>query len=212
MAKPLIPVEVIYSHALELLDAEGEQALNVRRVAADLKCSTRTLYQQVGNREQLIRALVARHFSQLKLEFHDCGAWESTARQWCLALHAALLAHPYLTELMTFDDRSAVASYVKDLLTSLMESGIARGLATECCRSLANTTINHAITEVQALRQPPQSRENSSGTPAGEESFRRTIQWIIAGVRQEALTAASSDPPASRDFGADAHHGDGLHL
>ena len=194
MAKPLIPVEMIYSHALKLLDAEGQQALNARRIAADLKCSTRTLYQQVGNREQLIRALVARHFSQLKLEFHESGTWESTAWQWCRALHEALLAHPYLTELMIFDDRAAVASYVNELLTSLMQSGIDRRLATECCRALANTTINHAITEVQALRQPPQHHESGSGTPAAKKSFRRTIQWIIVGVRQEALTAVGTDP------------------
>ncbi|WP_330254112.1 hypothetical protein OG874_05960 [Nocardia sp. NBC_00565] len=194
MAKPLIPVETIYSHALELLDAEGQQALNARRVAADLKCSTRTLYQQVGNREQLIRALVARHFSQLKLEFHEADTWEATAWRWCHALHEALLAHPYLTELMTFDDRGAVASYVNGLLRSLMQSGIDRRLATECCRALANTTINHAITEVQALRQPPDAHESTSGTQTATESFRRTIQWIVAGVRQEALTASSDGP------------------
>jgi AcrR family transcriptional regulator len=71
MAKPLIPVEVIHEHALALVDAEGAQALNARRLASDLKCSTRTLYQQVGNREELIRALVGRHFSQLQLDFHE---------------------------------------------------------------------------------------------------------------------------------------------
>ncbi len=54
MAKPLISVDAIFTRALELLDAEGAQALNARRLAGDLKCSTRTLYQQVGNREQLI--------------------------------------------------------------------------------------------------------------------------------------------------------------
>ncbi|NED67315.1 TetR family transcriptional regulator, partial [Streptomyces sp. SID10244] len=60
MAKPLIPVETIYERALVLLDDEGDSALSTRRLAADLRISTRTLYQQVGNRENLIRALVAR--------------------------------------------------------------------------------------------------------------------------------------------------------
>ena len=32
MAKPLIPVEVIHDHALALIDAEGAQALNARRL------------------------------------------------------------------------------------------------------------------------------------------------------------------------------------
>ena len=52
MAKPLISVDAIFTRALELLDAEGAGALNARRLAGELRCSTRTLYQQVGNREQ----------------------------------------------------------------------------------------------------------------------------------------------------------------
>ena len=65
MPRPLIPAEVIYERALALLDAEGADALSARRLAADLGISTRTLYEQVGPREKLIRTLVARHFSRL---------------------------------------------------------------------------------------------------------------------------------------------------
>jgi len=93
MAKPLIPADDILGHALELLDAEGVEGLNVRRISADLKISPRTLYQQVGNREALIRALVARHFTRLRLDFKEYETWESTALQWCLALHDACLLY-----------------------------------------------------------------------------------------------------------------------
>jgi AcrR family transcriptional regulator len=101
MAKPLIPADDILTHALDLLDSEGIEALSVRRLSAALKISPRTLYQQVGNREALIRALVARHFAHLKLDFKEYDTWESTALHWCLALNNALRAHPFLTELMT---------------------------------------------------------------------------------------------------------------
>ena len=190
MARPLIPVEVIYTRALELLDAEGAGALNARRLAAELKISTRTLYQQVGSREQLIRALVARHFSQLRLDFREFGTWESTALHWCLALHDALRAHPYLTELMAIDDRKAVEDYVNDLMRSALQEGFPRRLATECCRALVNVTINHTIVEVRALREP----EHSPGTVAEvkkiEKNFPMTIRWILVGVRAEAMATA----------------------
>jgi len=71
MAKPLIPVEVIYEHASALIDAEGAQALNARRLAADLKCSTRPPDEPGGTYDELTRALVARHFSQLHADFDD---------------------------------------------------------------------------------------------------------------------------------------------
>jgi AcrR family transcriptional regulator len=191
MAKPLIPVDVIYDHALALIDAEGARALNARRLASDLRCSTRTLYQQVGNREELIRALVGRHFSQLQLDFHEYDTWESTAVQWSLALHDALQAHPFLTELMNVEDRGAVASYVDKLLKSLVQAGIDRQLATDCCRSLVNTTINHTIVEAQALRQAPTSRAGGRDAKKRQQSYLRTIDWIVAGVRQEALSTTT---------------------
>jgi AcrR family transcriptional regulator len=192
MSKPLIPAEVIYEHALALIDAEGAQALSTRRLASDLKCSTRTLYQQVGNREELIRALVGRHFSQLKLHFDEYQTWESTALQWSIALHDALQAHPFLTELMTFDDRGAVVSYVNKLLKSLIRAGIDRRLATDCCRSLVNTTINHTIVEAQARRHEPQTRSGNPDAKKRQRSFLQTIDWIIAGVRQEAFSATAT--------------------
>ena len=189
MAKPLIPVELIYERALALLDAEGSGALTTRRLAAELKISTRTLYQQVGSREELIRALVARHFSQLKVEFHDYEDWEATALHWCTALHDALHAHPFLTELMTIDDRKAVMEYVDELVNVTLREGIPQELAIECCRALVNLTINHAIVEVRGTHEPKLSRGSAAEADRIEKNFPMSIRWILAGVRQEAQSA-----------------------
>jgi AcrR family transcriptional regulator len=198
MAKPLISVEAIYQHALELLDAEGADALTTRRIAADLRISTRTLYQQVGSREQLIRALVARHFSQLRLDFHEYEDWETTALKWCLALHDALRAHPFLTELMTIDDRNAVMDYIAELTKATLREGIPRDLALECSRALINLTINHTVMEVRALREPNLSRDTLAESRRIEKNFPMTVRWILAGVRAEAQSSRESDSGVTR--------------
>ena len=192
MAKPLIPADDILAHALELLDAEGVEGLNVRRLSADLKISPRTLYQQVGNREALVRALVARHFAQLRLDFKEYETWESTALHWCLALHDTLRAHPFLTELMTIDDRSAISEYVQALLKATLREGIPRSLASECCRGLAHMTINHSIVEVRSLREPEHSVETAAEAAKIDQNFPRLIEWVISGVRAE--VAAQGQP------------------
>ena len=189
MAKPLIAVELIYERALALLDAEGSGALTTRRLAAELKISTRTLYQQVGSREELIRALVTRHFSQLSLDFHGYEDWEATALQWCTALHDALHAHPFLTELMTIDDRNAVMAYVDELVDATLREGIPRKLAVECCRALVNLTINHSIMEVRGMHEPKLSRNSAAESDRIEKNFPMSVRWILAGVRQEAEVA-----------------------
>lgn len=196
MAKPLIPVEVILTRALALLDAEGVDALNARRLAADLRISTRTLYQQVGNREQLIRALVARHFSQLRMDFREYDEWSTTAFHWCMAFHDTLRAHPYLTELMTIADRRSIEQYVNDLVKSALQEGISRRIAVEGCRALVNVTINHTIMEVRAMREPEHSVQTAQETVKIEKNFPMTIRWILSGIRSEA--AAASTRSASR--------------
>ena len=186
MAKPLIPAEDILDRALELLDAEGPRALTVRRLSNDLRISPNTLYQQVGNQQSLVRALVKRHFSQLKLEFAEYDSWESTALHWCLALHDALRAHPHLTELMTIEDGDAIRDYVQDLLQSTLRSGIGRPLAIECCRGLTNLTINHSIAEAKTM--PADSPELASELRKIDKNFPRLVGWVIAAVRAEAAT------------------------
>jgi AcrR family transcriptional regulator len=190
MAKPLIPVEVIYTRALALLDAEGAGALSARRLAADLRISTRTLYQQVGNREQLIRALVARHFSQLRLEFKEYRDWDATAFHWCMTFHDTLRAHPFLTELMTIEDRNAVEDYVNELVKVALREGVPRRIAIEACRALTNVTINHTIVEVRALREPAHAAGTTHETAKIEKNFPMTIRWILAGVRAEVTAGA----------------------
>ncbi|MDH6245767.1 helix-turn-helix domain-containing protein [Mycobacterium sp. OTB74] len=186
MARPLIAADVIYDRALELLDAEGADALSARRLATELRISTRTLYQQVGNREQLIRALVARHFSQLRLDFKEYDTWEKTALRWCMELHDTLRAHRYLTELMSIEDREAVVDYINELVKVTLQEGIPRRLAVEGARSLVNLTINHTIAEVRALRDPDYSAATASEKTRIERNFPMTIKWILAGIRADA--------------------------
>ena len=207
MAKPLIRAEAIYTRALALLDAEGAEALNARRLAADLRISTRTLYQQAGNREQLVRALVARHFSQLRLEFHEYDDWDTTAFHWCMTFHDTLRAHPFLTELMTIEDRHAVEEYVNDLVKAALREGVPRRIAIEWCRTLVNVTINHTIVEVRALREPEHSAETAAETAKIEKNFPMTIRWLLAGFRAEAkvgTTAGKSRTPRRRAARRDA--------
>ncbi|MCP3811135.1 TetR/AcrR family transcriptional regulator [Mycobacteriaceae bacterium Msp059] len=190
MAKPLIPVEAILERSLAILDAEGADALTTRRLAAELKISTRTLYQQVGNRDELIRALVSRHFSALRLEFREHRDWETTVLQWCKGLHDALRAHPYLTELMTIDDRAAVMDYVDELMKSTLNEGIPKSLAVDCSRALVNLTINHAVMEVRALHEPKLSEGSAAEHRRIEKNFLTTIRWILVGVRADAHAQA----------------------
>jgi AcrR family transcriptional regulator len=184
VAKPLIPAQVILDRALELLDAEGPKALNVRRLSTELKMSPNTLYQQVGNQAALARALIARYFSLLKLDFTEHDTWDATALHWCLGLHDALQKHPYLTELMTIDDRDVVREYVRGLLESALRSGMPRPLALECCRGLANMTFNHSVAVAKARQES--TAETRAEIKKIERNFSLLVGWVTAAASAEA--------------------------
>jgi AcrR family transcriptional regulator len=184
--QPLMSAETIYERTLVLLDAEGAGAVTVRRLAADLKISTRTLYKRIGNRDNLIRNVVELHLAKLSLNFRECGSWESTASNWCLGLHGTLCAHPHLTDLMTDDDVLILGDYVKALAKATVQEGISRDTAAECCLALANVTVSDAIREVRAMRRSngaPQADRKALGP---SRSFRESVRLILAGVRAEA--------------------------
>jgi AcrR family transcriptional regulator len=184
VAKPLIDPEVIYERAFKLVDREGPSGLTARRLASELGISTSTLYQQVGKREELVRELVARHFAQLELELQHQGTWEATALQWCKVLLADLRAHPFLTELMSYEDRAAVMRFIDPLTAATLREGFTEDLAIDCSRVLVNLTLDHAVMEARAFGDPsfPSSKAEARRRSA---TFEQMVCWVLAGVRAE---------------------------
>jgi AcrR family transcriptional regulator len=181
---------VIHGRALEIVDAEGVQGLNARRLAAELKISTRTLYKRIGSRDKLIHAVVGLHFSQITLGLREYDSWESTAFNWC---HETLLAHPHITLLMTDDHAKFLLDYADEFVKMTVQEGVPRALAIECCRSLINLTINDAIVEVRALDfLDLHPRSVAAGSPI-DRNFPETVKWILVGVRAGSPGHASAD-------------------
>jgi AcrR family transcriptional regulator len=206
MAKPLVPVETILETALRLLDEQGAEGLSARNLAAALNCSTRTLYQQVGKRDELVGSLFAYHFANLELEFSPAADWQDTAYNWALSLRTALLDHPNLTRLISADHRAPIASYTTELLKFLRKAGFKHALALSTCRSLVNASMSLTLSELAtpedyARRKRRAAKEiqfedlivsQNRGARSGSapEVFTNTIQWIIKGIEQDLSATA----------------------
>ncbi len=208
MAKPLVPVEKILETALALLDEQGPEALSARNLAAVLKCSTRTLYQQVGKREALIAQLVAYHLERQALKFHPGATWQDSAHLWAHTIRTALLAHPNLARLMTTEHRGPVVGYVNELLKILLKADFDEELALRSCRVLANVAISLTLAELTAPSMAVRHRARSSEEVAFEERaaarsgadpehlkepsevFESAVAWLIEGLsREQAMNA-----------------------
>lgn len=205
MAKPLVAVETIYDAALEILDERGPEGLSARSLAAALGCSTRTLYQQVGRREELTARLLDHYFTQASLDFTPTQDWRLTIKQWCTGMRSLLLAHPNLSRMIGVEHRGAIARFVNELLVALRRLGFEDELALRTCRVLTNVVISLTLAEITtpaaAIRRRRRrseeiqfedllvSRRNVKGGATFQDSpeiFDSTVDLIIAGLAHEA--------------------------
>ncbi len=169
--KPLLSADAIFDEALRALAEQGAAGLTIRNLAARLRCSNKTLYQQVGTYEVLVRGVVARAFAQLELAFCADGGWEVATESWCTALRAALLDHPDLRNLMTVADRSAIVEYAGQLMAVLERDGFTPGQALRAGGILAHVTLSMTLSDVAA-----------PGEWDDPQVFATTIRWLIHGM------------------------------
>ncbi|HEX8053204.1 MAG TPA: TetR/AcrR family transcriptional regulator C-terminal domain-containing protein [Thermoleophilaceae bacterium] len=84
--------------ALQRLDAEGLDALSMRRLAGELGVGTMTLYGYFRSKEELLDAVVDAGFSEF--EMPPAGDdFRTTLRDFALAARAVLVRHPALVEI-----------------------------------------------------------------------------------------------------------------
>ncbi|MGH3638239.1 MAG: TetR/AcrR family transcriptional regulator [Mycobacterium sp.] len=183
MAKPLLSADAIYDEALRALATDGPAGLSARSLSARLRCSTKTLYRQVGNREELIRGVVSRAFASIELDFSTDTSWQDSVRSWCQALRRALVQRPSLTSLMTIADSGVVMNYVNRLIRALKRYGFPEQEAVDACNVLVHVALSLTVTDVAVHEDTP-------------KIFDTTIDWLIAGMEHSHKETGSQDPAA----------------
>jgi AcrR family transcriptional regulator len=183
--QPAISAELVYEHALEVLDKHGLEALTIRRIAQDLCISTRTLYKRIGSRGDMVRNAVTLHYMRLTLKFDAVDCWESTAENWCVALHRHLVAHPNVTELLGHACAASIQGLVDQLVTIAVEHGISWERAADCCRLLARVTIGDAVVHVRAIRFGEPGDKTIVECVVHDADLRDTVQFILAGTSDQ---------------------------
>ena len=169
------------------------------------QCSTRTLYQQVGKREDLIRQLLDHYFHNIQLDFRQEERWQESALSWAHAMRAALLAHPNLSRHLTIENRPAIADYVNQLLKLLLGREFPEELAIRSCRVLTHMVIGLVLAEIDTppahIRRKRRSNKeiqfedliiaragkarNKRGFQDTPEVFSNAVNWLICGIESE---------------------------
>src|SRR5207247_4065059 len=98
MPRDTLTREQIVSAAIDLLDADGLEGLNMRALGRRLGSAATAVYWHVGSKDNLISLAADRAWSEIALPDLDTIDWRTAATQMATDLHAMLTSHPWLMQ------------------------------------------------------------------------------------------------------------------
>jgi len=127
---PGLSVSTIADAAIALADAEGAGAVSMRRVGAALGVSGMALYRHVGDREDLVRRMVARVAGTLPPVPDGEAGWRETLRHLATTEWVAFERHRWLVDVAVSPTRLVDATSARGTETVLARL-VAAGLSPE---------------------------------------------------------------------------------
>lgn len=182
-----ITAEQVADAAFRIADAEGLEALSMRRLARSLGVEAASLYHHVTSRDALLDGIVARMRAEIRLPDPIPESWPEATEAIFVAYADVLARHPRLVPLA---GRQVPGDPQVDGLTWLVDEGLPVDVAVELWQSIHALTIGFALL---ASSQVP--FENTRLAPAVAA---RVSQWRLATYRRSlrALLDAFAAPMA----------------
>jgi AcrR family transcriptional regulator len=97
--KPAYTRDQIAQAAMRIADAEGTDAVTMRRVAAELGAGTMTLYHYVANKQELLALMDDAMMGELLIPDGELsGDWREAMTQLARRTYEVFMRHPWLVE------------------------------------------------------------------------------------------------------------------
>jgi AcrR family transcriptional regulator len=204
-AKAPLSEQAIVDAALAILQAEGLDAVSMRRVAAACDTGAGSLYVYVDGRDGLLEAMFDRIIAAVKLETPDPSRWRAQVHSLLGRLRAQLITHPGMAAATMVDPprTEAALRLLENLLGILLAGGLGAQDAAWTADILA-AQVTYAAIEAELRRTDPSAlaadiTANFARLPPGDfplitahaaqlvagdadERFRFAIDIVIDGV------------------------------
>jgi TetR/AcrR family transcriptional regulator, tetracycline repressor protein len=206
--------------ALAIVDAEGLEALTMRRLGRELGVEAMSVYRHVPSKEALLDGIVELIILEIEVPAPDETAWEEATRRVLRSYRRAAHAHPNAFPLVTVRPLNTPEALrrLEANFELLRQAGFDERSAIVAFRTLASFTRGFALEEVtgRALGEQPErapDRLDPRELPADEfpriaelapllaapdrdAEFERGVDLILAGLAQS-LAHGSRDGKAT---------------
>lgn len=176
----------IVTAAIAVIDAEGLDALTMRRLGAELGVAAMSLYRHLPNRDAVLAAVVNRLATEAISAVDPGGSWVEALRRFAESYRGMLLTHPHAVPLLATHPIDIELGF--ELMAGVLErftaAGVAQDDAVTAVQSVAVFTLGHALAQVGT---PPGTEAPAADAETGgyyQRWFDTGLQAMLAGFLQ----------------------------
>lgn len=136
--------QTVVEGGIALADAEGLEAVTIRRLAKDLDVTPMALYWHFRSKDELLDGMAARLFEEVDLSVDASGTWQAQLRTLLGSMVGVLRAHPSTAILLSNRTASSEGSLraTEAMLDILGRGGFSSTQATQIARHALSTVSN----------------------------------------------------------------------
>jgi AcrR family transcriptional regulator len=171
--------------AMEIADAEGLDAVSIRRVAAKLSARPMSLYTHIASKEDLIALMLNEAVGEVLLPEPLPGDWREALRAIARRSYREFLAHPWTLEALGRASRIGpnLLRHGEQSEAAVAPLGLARDDAWHVLRLVDAYTIGQAIT-VASMERVRELHDDFDDVPDPPDAFEVGLETVLDGVER----------------------------
>jgi AcrR family transcriptional regulator len=158
----------VLATALRLIDADGVEALSMRRMGKALGRDPMRLYRFASSKDELLDGVVELVLGELKVHAVDAGNWEEALRRTAHAFREIALAHPHVVPLLVTRPLATPLALrprgtlrpLEDLLELFIGAGFDEHGALHAYRLYMGFLQGHVLNELQERVHDPEETDD----------------------------------------------------
>ena len=147
--QPALSREQIVAEAVRLLDAEGIDALSMRRLGTRLGAAATSIYWHVNSKDELVELVVDAAYGELEVpdaaDAADAAAWRETVTGFAHSLRSMILRHPWMASLLPQAGLAHLGPNLMRMTERLAALTEAAGFAGREVGQAVNTVISYVL-------------------------------------------------------------------
>jgi AcrR family transcriptional regulator len=184
---PTIDRDAVLDAAIHLLDAEGVEALTMRRLASELGVSAMAPYRYVGSKDELLMVLVDRLAGRLVFPPRPPDPQGALLVLWS-TIYDSLAEHTWVPEVLARRRMMApsVLGAIEEIHAVLCAAGLSIDAAVRAYRLMWNFTLGSLLVRAGASTEGPSQQRELRGAPDPERYptlAAAAAAWSAAGGR-----------------------------